>query len=101
MQGVRQLGPSEVLASAPGGSDSIVSETLAPLVMLLGRKFQLGVPDAQPETSKALVTAQTRINSVIALYVPAPPRPRGDHKGRAIGPQPEPKLRGLGRDCRI
>ena len=31
MQGVRQLGPSEVLASAPGGSDSIVSETLAPL----------------------------------------------------------------------
>ena len=48
MQGVRQLGPSEVLASAPGGSDSIVSETLAPLVMLLGRKFQLGVPDAQP-----------------------------------------------------
>ena len=44
---MRQLGPMEVFASAPGGSDSIVSETLAPPDRLLGRKSQLGVQDAQ------------------------------------------------------
>src|SRR5215470_10238439 len=81
MQGVRQAGPSDVRASAPGGSDSIVSETLAPLVMLLGRKFQLEV--LQPPASKAPPMAQTRTKDVMStLRFRAPAFPRRDHKGR-------------------
>src|SRR5439155_5045574 len=74
MHGVRQAAPSEVLASAPGGSDSIVSETFAPLVRLLGMKFQLGVQELQPAASRALATAHTRTKGLIALASPARPR---------------------------
>src|SRR5947199_885394 len=69
MQGVRQLGPREVFASAPGGSDSIVSDTLAPPMMLLGRKSQLGVHDAQPATNRALATAHTRTIGIMFTTV--------------------------------
>src|SRR5262245_24229769 len=72
MQGVRQAAPSDVRASAPGGSDSIVSETLGPLVRLLGRKSQLGVQELQPAASKTLATADTRTKGVIALPSPRP-----------------------------
>src|ERR1700752_111659 len=72
MHGVRQAVGRDVCASAPGGSDSIVSETLAPLVMLLGRKFQLGVREVQLAASKALAMAQTRTKGVICTYVPRP-----------------------------
>src|SRR5436305_15054598 len=72
MQGVRHAGPREVRASAPGGSDSIVSETFAPLVRLLGRKSRLGVQDPQPAASKALPMAQTRTTGVMLLRPPSP-----------------------------
>src|SRR3954464_5033727 len=77
MHGVRQAVPSEVLASAPGGSDSIVNETFAPLVRLLGMKFQLGVQELQPAASRALAMAHTRTKGVIALASPARPRAAG------------------------
>src|ERR1051325_386345 len=77
MHGVRHVGPSEVLASAPGGSDSMVSETLAPLVRLLGMKFQLvGAQEPQPAASRALATAHTRTKGLIALPSPRPRAPR-------------------------
>src|SRR3954451_10840026 len=72
MHGVRQAAPSEVLASAPGGSDSIVSETFAPLERLLGMKSQLGVQELQPAASRALATAHTRTKGVIAVTSPRP-----------------------------
>src|SRR3954466_16150275 len=74
MHGVRQLGPNEVLASAPGGSDSIVSETFGVPERLLGRKSQLGVQDAQPATDKALASAHTRTTGVILELRPRSPR---------------------------
>jgi hypothetical protein len=60
MQGVRQLAPFEVLASAPGGSDSMVSETFAPLDRpgMLGIQSQLQL--AQPPSRRAPDKAQTR-----------------------------------------
>src|SRR5947209_13618931 len=73
MQGVRQLGPSEVLASAPGGSDSIVSETLAPPEKL-GTQSQLGVQEAQPATSRAQPMPHTRTTGIIVNLRPRPPR---------------------------
>src|ERR1041384_7994304 len=82
MQGVRHDGPSDVVASAPGGSDSIVSETFGPLVRLLGIKLQLlGAQEPQPAVSKALATAHTRTNGVIALR-PRDPRARTIRGGR-------------------
>jgi hypothetical protein len=76
MQGVRQLAPSEVLASAPGGSDSIVSETFAPLERpdMLGMKSKLG-PELQPVSNNALATAHTRTTGVITTASPTDPRP--------------------------
>src|SRR5260370_5927714 len=79
MQGVRQLGPSEVLASAPGGSDSMVSETLVPppTLDMLGRKSQLGVHDEQPATDSAPTRAPTRTTRgvIVALFPDQSPRP--------------------------
>src|ERR1041384_5075673 len=95
MQGVRHAGPSEVRASAPGGSDSIVSETLGPLVRVLGRKSQLGVQEAQPAASKALATAHRR-NKGISVCPSPRPRAVGDHKGRAAAVQPKPAFRRFG-----
>src|SRR5262245_45689144 len=70
MQGVRQLAPSEVLASAPGGSDSMVSETFA-LLDMLGMKSQLGVQLPQPASASALATTHTRTIGVITTASPA------------------------------
>src|SRR3954453_12832786 len=77
MQGVRQPGPSEVLASAPGGSDSMVSETLVPPPRpgMLGMKSQLGVHAEQPPTDTAPTSAQTRSRGVIAAVFPGLARP--------------------------
>src|SRR5205085_6140721 len=87
MQGVRQLGPMEVFASAPGGSDSIVSETLAPPERL-GRKSQLGAQDAQPAIERALATAHTRTRSLM-LPTESPVALKLDHRGLAFPAQPE------------
>src|SRR2546423_14936229 len=92
MHGVRQLGPMEVFASAPGGSDSMVSDTFALPMMLLGRKSQLGVHEAQPATNRALATAHTRtIGIIFKTASPLAPRlpARADHTGLAFPVQPE------------
>src|SRR3954452_12206542 len=60
MHGVRQLSPSEVFASAPGGSDSIVSETLAARIDMLGTQSQLGIELEHPATIRTPATALTR-----------------------------------------
>src|ERR1700738_4173372 len=80
MHGVRQPGPSEVLASAPGGSDSMVSETLLPPPRrgMLGRKSQLGVHDEQPATDNAPTRAPTRTRRVIVATFPRPFPPAAD-----------------------
>src|SRR5262245_53326113 len=87
MQGVRQVGPSDVRASAPGGSDSIVSETLGPLVRPLGRKSQIGVQELQPAASKRLATAQTRTKGVMFTLRPRAPAagPYGEGQPLATG----------------
>src|ERR1043165_8089570 len=92
MQGVRQLAPSEVRASARGGSDSIVSETFGPLVRLLGIQL-VGAQEPQPAASKALAIAHTRTNGIIALRPRGPPG--ADHTGRAGAMQPKPGSRNL------
>jgi hypothetical protein len=92
MQGVRQLGPIEVFASAPGGSDSIVSETFALPDRLLGIHSQLGVHELQPASKRALATAHTRTKGVI-FETASPGRPRlptgANHTGPALAAQPE------------
>src|SRR5262245_24525074 len=76
MQGVRQLAPSEVFASAPGGSDSMVSETFAALPML-GTQSQLGVQLEQPASMNAPATAPTRTRPGIrTITSPASPADR-------------------------
>src|SRR3954469_1144448 len=92
MHGVRQLGPKDVFASAPGGSDSMVSEKLAPPVRLPGTQSQLGVHEAQPATNRALATAHTRtIGIIFKTASPFAPRlpARADHTGLAFPVQPE------------
>src|ERR1043165_2892490 len=71
MQGVRQLAPVEVFASAPGGSDSMVSETFAPLDIpgMLGIQSQF--QPAQPPSTRTPDKAQTRAKPGIVL--PRPP----------------------------
>src|SRR5437773_11922335 len=91
MHGVRQLGPMEVLASAPGGSDSMVSDTLAGPRRPLGRKSQLGVHDAQPATDRVPTSAHTRIKGIMLKSAsPVAPRlpTRPDHTGAAFAAQP-------------
>src|SRR5690348_12899410 len=85
MHGVRQLAPSEVFASAPGGSDSIVSETLAPRENdpMLGTQSQLGVQLEQPASSSAPATALARNDDPASVGIrttssPAIPRPHAD-----------------------
>src|SRR5882724_1843581 len=95
MQGVRQLAPSEVFASAPGGSDSIVSETFAALLNddMLGTQFQLGIQLEQPATISAPATALTRTSiGMRTTMSPAIPRPNAlELTGR---PRPlQPSLR--------
>src|ERR1041384_1695628 len=88
MQGVRQLGPSEVFASAPGGSDSIVNETFAPPERpgTLGIQSQLGVQEAQPARQSALAMAHTRTTGVISKLRPRSPRlPGRTIRGRRCG----------------
>jgi hypothetical protein len=87
MQGVRQDGPSEVRASAPGGSDSIVSDTFAPVekVEPSDPKFQLGIHAVlQPVSIAALATALTRIkrNMTPASASPAQGRAGKNHRRR-------------------
>src|SRR5688572_2376272 len=74
MQGVRQLAPRDVCASAPGGSDSIVSETLGPPPPPSDQLGMLGIqlPPPQPETRRAPATAHTRTIGVIATPLPRP-----------------------------
>src|SRR5215211_4269599 len=94
MQGVRQLGPIEVLASAPGGSDSIVSETLLPPERLLGRKSQLGVHEPQPATDSVPASANTRtVTRGVIFKTASPDRPgcRCDHRAGAFAVQPHPR----------
>src|SRR3989442_14932214 len=92
MHGVRQLGPREVFASAPGGSDSIVSAPFALPIILLGIQSQLGVHEAQPATNRALATAHTRTIGIMFTTV-SPVAPRlpacPDHTGRPLTAQPE------------
>ena len=54
-----------------------LNETFAPLLRLLGMKFQLGVQELQPAASRALATAHTRTKGVIALASPARAPARG------------------------
>jgi hypothetical protein len=72
MHGVRQLAPVEVRASAPGGSDSMVSETFA-LREKLGMKSQLGAQLAHPAVNSAPAMAHTRKTDVIADRFPGHP----------------------------
>src|ERR1044072_711856 len=71
MQGVRQLAPVEVLASAPGGSDSMVSETLAPLDMLGMLGIQSQFQPAQPPSKRTPDRALTRTRIDIVLPRPS------------------------------
>src|ERR1700731_379047 len=84
MQGVRQLAPSEVFTSGPGGSDSIVSETFAALPKdgMLGTQFQLGIQLEQPASNSVPATALTRTRALTLTTTgmrttisPAIPRP--------------------------
>src|SRR5689334_19454603 len=87
MQGVRQLAPSEVFASAPGGSDSIVSETLGPLENddMLGTQSQLGVQLEQPASNNAPATAPTRTSiGMRKTTSPARPADRSVARLRAV-----------------
>src|ERR1043165_4797897 len=70
MQGVRQVAPVEGLASAPGGSDSMVSDTLAPPpIDMLGIQSQL--QPAQPPSRRTPHKALTRTS--IDIMLPRPP----------------------------
>ena len=84
MQGVRHAGPIEVRASAPGGSDSIVSDTSAPREP---PRSKLGIIDAQPASSVAPAMTLTRTKRNMTMYHPFGARPGGPPR-RTLGVPP-------------
>ena len=74
MQGVRQLGPSEVFASAPGGSDSSVSDTFAAARQAAWQEIPTRRPGAHnPPASVRWRWRSTRNSGDIAFRAPVGP----------------------------
>src|SRR5436305_1722850 len=69
-QGVRQLGPVDALASAPGGSDSTFRMLVTDPEGTLKLKSQLGIQDPQPARSGVQPTKSVKQRATRPIATP-------------------------------
>src|SRR5271166_3808753 len=85
-QGVRQIGPVEAFASAPGGSDLASSIPLVGAVEKAPLKSRLGIMLPQPAAARQLPTTPTTRAARLMVPSPDPVGPDAHRGGCGLSP---------------